>query len=197
VLNSRGSRSAVLATALLFLCWSGAKAQGLYYNYYIDGSYVGTEMDGYPGTGCAGSLTNMWSSFQTSYDSGFAPVSFSQSAPTVDGGYYSWSIGFSIQYPDPYTGACDTENFSEVLFAGPLRKIIAYYYAAGSSGGNYLARRCNPNNACDGLIGGIPFPAFALTTVYQINIGLALQCGIPRDMPPSPRLSCLAPDPLP
>jgi hypothetical protein len=194
VLHLRVLDQPILIAVLLFMCVGGANAQGLYYNYYIDDTLVSTETDGYPGNSCDNSPTDIWSNFQSGYESGFAPISIYQQGPTVNGGIYTWSIGFSMTVTDPY-GGCFLYNYSQVVFQGPLREIIAYYY--GSPLGGYTAKRCNPNNACDTLVGGNIPVTYMLATVYQIQIGFFLQCGIPRDKPPDIVDRCYKPDPLP
>lgn len=41
-------------------------------------------------------------------------------------GDYTWSWGFSYQYPDPYTGACDVYNFS-ISLPVKIRLSTTYY----------------------------------------------------------------------
>jgi hypothetical protein len=186
-------RQLIPIVALLFTCWGPAKAQGFYYSYTIDDVSVDTETVGYGNsTGCGGGGIYGWSLLQGDYGSGYTPFTIDQSVPTVDGQDYNWSIGFAIQVPDPY-GDCYTAQYQDVLFQGPLRRIVAYYYGNGTT----TARRCNPNNACDTLVGGNIPVTFMLATVYQIQIGLVYQCGIPRDNPPKIVDRCYSPDPEP
>jgi hypothetical protein len=114
--------------------------QGYYYNYYLDGTYIGSELDGYPGSGPCGGV-NLWNSLNGDYVSGSAPAELLSGTYGTDGVDYNWDFGLSIEYTDPYSGYCDTTTLS---FGELLGLHTSYYGLPMYTGGacQYAALAC-------------------------------------------------------
>jgi hypothetical protein len=125
---TRSIRLLPIVLALLISCAASAFGQGFYYNYYLDGSYIGTDDTAYAGSGYCTTQVNISDSLNGNYVSGGATypnlTTIYNYLAATDGVPYNWTIGISIEYPDPFSGNCDTDylSFSQII------KMTTTYY---------------------------------------------------------------------
>lgn len=152
--------------------------QGFYDNYYLDGTYIGTEVDGYPGTGPCGGVS-LWNSLNGDYVSGWAPTQLLSGTYGVDGTDYAWDVGWSVEFTDPYSGGCDTTGGEE----GTLLGIHTSYYGLplpynGDGTCSYAALACTSGTpTCNSVNYGIGF-YYAPPCPDLIKVGYLVAGGI-------------------
>jgi hypothetical protein len=101
-----------------------------------------------------------WNSLNGNYVSGWAPTSLISSTYGVDGTDYSWDIGWSFTYNDPYSGYCDTTSGEQAEILGLH---TSYYglplgYDATTGTCSYAALACTSGYpTCNSVNYGIGF----------------------------------------
>lgn len=112
----------LLPIGILLLSGVNASAQGFYYNYTFDGSWLGTSVTDDPGApnGSCGGTGTTWSALNGDYLSGGAV--YPNSVTLTDGLYptdsvdNTWNFGFDTVVLDPYGNCYDVQgSFAEVL----------------------------------------------------------------------------------
>jgi hypothetical protein len=156
---------AALIVAFFGIGCVAASAQGYYLYDDTDGTYIYAGADTYPGGGSCGSFS-MWNDLNGNYQSGWAPTNLEGSVWATDGVGYSWSYGFTIEYPNPY-GGCDSESFSYGGQSLSIHNFYMYFSAnlPGGSNGPGTAPGCNYNAyICDGGAAGCTAGSYTWTT---------------------------------
>jgi hypothetical protein len=155
--------------------------QGFYTTYQIDGgpynAFIDTDAYGYPGSGSCGG-ESFWNSLNGSYISGWAPNVLESGTYGTDGVNYTWTFGFTIQYPSPYSG-CLSTSFSYTSLIGYA---ITYTLATSpfvSDANGYCAQatyclntntpRCPVPSIKEGFVSGLSCDTFHVTIVPIVN----------------------------
>ncbi len=106
--------------------FSTARAQGIYVDPSIDGTYMYGDTEGYGDSGCSG--YSVWSNFNGNYQYGSSAYpnvyQILQSSTYVDSVNYSWDVGIDFSFPDPYSGNCSSDQLN---FNITIRTTVSFY----------------------------------------------------------------------
>ncbi len=149
----------LLPIGILVLMGVNASAQGFYYNYTFDGSWLGTSVTDDPGApnGSCGGTGTTWSDLNGDYLSGGAV--YPNSVTLTDGLYpaesvdYTWTFGFDTVVLDPYGNCYDVQgSYSEVLglhvtYWGPPVRLVQGQYTFNCQYGSLACTSGTPTCA--------------------------------------------------